>query len=119
VLLVGGCTAVFKVKKGKYLMYVNSPWRTDNLSLAAFLSIELEVDPEIQWEGSYCFFVFENDEELHDVVAEYVSGRCRVEPQSFSMAHGKLKRTMFENKEAPHPSRSRRPPRSERVANSK
>ena len=95
--------------------YVNAAWRTDNLSLAAFLSIELETDPEIQWEGPYCFFVYEDDERLHNLVADYVSNRASVEPQNYSMVHGKLKRTMFDHRDAPHPSRSRRPPRSTRA----
>ena len=77
------------------------PFRTDDLSIAAFLSLSLGVDPVLEWEMSSCYFVFEPGEDLNQLVYEYVSGAAMVEPCAYNLEHGKIKKAMFSSGDAP------------------
>lgn len=77
------------------------PFRTDDLSIAAFLSLTLGVDPTLEWEMASCYFVFEPGEDLNKLVYDYVSGAARVEPGAYNLEHGKIKKAMFSSSDAP------------------
>lgn len=81
-------------------------WRTDDLSLAAYLAYELGEDPSMEWEQGSCLFVFTDSGDIGPAVQAYISGDATVEPREYNLEHGKLKKAMFSHPDSP----SRRKP---------
>lgn len=76
-------------------------WRTDDMALAAYLMVSLRVEPDLKWEMESCFFEFEETDDLLDAVQDFVSGDARIEPRTFNMVFGKLKKAVFNHPSAP------------------
>ena len=78
-------------------------WRTDDMALAAYLMIEFDETPKLQWEMETCYFEFDNgdDDVFLDAVRDFLSGKGTVEPRTYNMAFGKLKKAVFNHPDAP------------------
>ena len=76
-------------------------WRTDDMSLAAFLSLTLEQDPEIEWEMESCYFVFDKCDQLIDAVAGFLSDTVKVSPRQYNLEMAKMKKAIFSHPYAP------------------
>lgn len=70
-------------------------WETTEISLAAYLALELEADPEYSWDGSSCYFVFSKSPELAALVVKFTGGEALVEPRIYHMKTSSLKTNMF------------------------
>jgi len=71
-------------------------WSTEEISLAAYLSMMLGVDPVVEWQTQYsCVFKFEDSVELTMHVVKFVSGECRVEPKEYFLKATALRKEMF------------------------
>ena len=73
-------------------------WRTDDMSLAAFLAIKFPV-LSVEWHGNSCYWFFEDSDELADEVSDYAGDIAKVNPREHSSMVGRLKREMFSVKE--------------------
>lgn len=80
------------------------------MALATFLSIQLETDPELEWEMSSCYFSYEETPELLDAVQTFVMGNALVEPREYNMEFAKIKKAVFAHPDCPPRSYSRRSP---------
>lgn len=82
---------------------MSNTWRTDDMGLAAYLLLELKVEPTLQWEMESCYFEFVDTDDLLDAVQDFVSGDSRIEPRTYNMAFAKLKKAVFNHPDAPNP----------------
>lgn len=73
-------------------------WETHELSLAAYLALEMECDPEYVWEGDQCYFVFPRSERLLNEVVSFLGGEADVEPREYFMKAADVKKAMFRAK---------------------
>lgn len=68
-------------------------FRTDDTSLATFLS--LEIDPTgYKWVDKACFWFFPNSDRLASLVRDFSGGDARVDPRKYSSAYSKRKKEM-------------------------
>lgn len=82
---------------------MSNTWRTDDMGLAAYLLLELKVEPTLRWEMESCYFEFVDTDDLLDAVQDFVSGDSRIEPRTYNMAFAKLKKAVFNHPDAPNP----------------
>jgi len=77
-------------------------WETNDISLATFLALCLNIDPEFEWnlDLTSCVFVFPRSDALVEHVANYVSGEALVEPKSYHIRASKLRLAMFGDRKA-------------------
>jgi hypothetical protein len=78
-------------------------WQTHEISLAAFLALELELkgQPTYVWDGSTCYFIFQKTPMLVNEVGMFVSGDALVEPREYHMKVSELKKEMFKARREP------------------
>lgn len=79
-------------------------WKTDDMGLASYLSLEGQDVKEMEWEMESCYFVFEDNEDIRVLTTKFVSGDACVEPRRYNMSFASLKKKMFSSKKS-------RPPR--------
>ena len=70
-------------------------WRTQEMALVAFLSLQGIEHMNMERNGRSCFWYFEESDELHDKVDEYLQGDGLVEPRAFNDTFARIKRDMF------------------------
>lgn len=77
-------------------------WRTDDMSLAAFLMVDRDDETGeafemlySEWDGKSCFWYFNESPELSAAVADYFGGTALVDPRHHSVTVARLKRDMF------------------------
>ena len=70
-------------------------FKTDNTSLATYLSLTFE-PVKYQWEERACFWYFKNSPELAQQVTEYSGGEARVEPRAYSAMFSNRKKELFQ-----------------------
>lgn len=70
-------------------------WKTDDMGLAAFLTLEGHEVQEMEWELDSCYFVFHETEGLLTLLSKFVSGDACVEPRRYNMNFASLKKKMF------------------------
>lgn len=75
-----------------------SEWNTDDMSLAAFLVLEDQKCIEMKWDMGSCYFVFEECDDLLDLVQDFVSDEATVSPRRYNMTFAALKKEMFNNR---------------------
>lgn len=78
-------------------------WKTDSMSLAAYLSLYFPIVDvlyeEGQRRGSF-YWHFDDCQELADAVADFVGGIALVNPREYNDAVAQVKREMFERRNA-------------------
>lgn len=73
-------------------------WETHELSLAAYLALELGVDPTYLWDGDNCYFSFPRSQSLLNEVVSFLGGEADVEPREYYMKTADIKKAMFRAK---------------------
>lgn len=68
-------------------------WGTSDLALASYLATEFPV-LETDWEGSICYWMFEDCEDLKQMIDEYTNGVARVNPRHYYGAQLMLKKML-------------------------
>lgn len=75
-------------------------YRTDNISLVAYLKLR-DIQPlRVEWmsRGKGCFWYFEDQPTLHDIISEFYGDDACVSPIEYSRMHARVKEEMFEIK---------------------
>lgn len=74
-------------------------WRTDDISLAAFLRCDdhevVRVELEYVDNTSFGYFVFVDCTQLRESISDFISGEALVEPRMFSRTFGQLKSSIY------------------------
>lgn len=74
-------------------------WRTDDISLAAFLKCEDHTVRRVELEyvdnTSFGYFVFVDCVRLRNSITEFLGGEALVEPRTFSRTFGQLKSSIY------------------------
>ena len=73
-------------------------WITDEIGLASFIALRSGVDPEFEWNGEACSFLFPKTEKAMALVVEYVAGQALVEPREFYVKASNIRKAMFRNR---------------------
>jgi hypothetical protein len=76
-------------------------WETDDMSLAAYLMLALDEEPEYSWDGESCFFIFISTSQLNEEVAKYYGNQAVVNPREYSKEFSRLKRATFRHPDSP------------------
>lgn len=75
-------------------------WRTSDITLAAFLKLYVPLR-KTEWDrrnnGSWeCFWVFDDTDELADLVSEFVGGRASANLKLYNSTIAELKHQMYD-----------------------
>lgn len=70
-------------------------FRTDDTSLATYLSLHIE-PKEYKWEERVCFWYFPDSPELAALVRDFSGGEARVDPREYSTMFSKRKKEMYQ-----------------------
>lgn len=74
----------------------NGLWRTDDLALATFLALHLDLE-RMEWgDDNRCYWFFDKTEELEDYVVEWQFGEPIVNARDYAETNARLKRQMFD-----------------------
>lgn len=74
----------------------NGLWRTDDLALATFLALQLDVE-KMEWgDDNRCYWFFDKTEELEDYVVEWQFGEPIVNARDYAEKNARMKRQMFD-----------------------
>lgn len=70
-------------------------FKTDDTSLATFLSLHIE-PLQFQWEERACFWYFPDSAELASLVRDFSGGEARVDPRIYSSMFSKRKKELYQ-----------------------
>lgn len=72
-------------------------WRTSEMALVAYLATlgKRHIRMEVDRDPVSCYWVFEETDDLGDVVLDFLEGSGTVEPKSFNNLMAQLKNDMF------------------------
>lgn len=78
-----------------------------SLAMASYLIYNGCEDVELEWTRGNCNFYFPESSGIHKLVQQYVTGKARVEPNSYSVVLADLRRQMFSARPADQKQRRR------------
>lgn len=70
-------------------------FKTDDMALAAFISLTIAPD-RFEWDGDSCYWIFPKTDNLQGLVTDFSGGNARVDPKAFNARFAKMKREMFD-----------------------
>lgn len=82
-------------------------WGTNDMALAAYVSICLKRQPsDLHWfedgkGAGTCFFVFADSAVVRQCAKDFGSGKAAVDPRVFTKAYDRMKRRMFQSNKPP------------------
>jgi len=69
-------------------------WRTDNVSLAAFLALTFEVE-RVEWVNRSVYWLFEESEDLFQSIEDYHDNLALADPKALNDMVAEFKKTIF------------------------
>jgi hypothetical protein len=73
---------------------VTETWRTDNVSLAAFLALSFDV-LRVEWVNRSVYWVFEESDELISEIDDYHNNLALADPKAMNDMVAEFKRQIF------------------------
>ena len=70
-------------------------FETDEIIVAAWLSMNMREMPRFDWEGEHCYFVFDDGPELRELVKEYEVGNTVASVKEYHMTMTNVRNNMF------------------------
>lgn len=70
-------------------------WKTDDVTLAAFLKMHAPL-LMTRWEHDKCYWIFEDTDDLADLVSEYIGGKAEGNLKEYNSIIAALKREMYD-----------------------
>lgn len=75
--------------------YPVDEWRTGDTALAAFLITKEHECIKMEWEVDSCYFTFAENDDMLDLVVEFMGDEALVNPRTYNLALSNLRKQMF------------------------